>query len=108
MQSADKKVAIIGAGITGLTAAFGADGKLNGSAGCNTYSSSYLVEGRSLAITPPSLSSMICEEPEGIMEQETAFLSALASAGGYSLEGGQLFISNASGQVVLEFVQRER
>jgi polar amino acid transport system substrate-binding protein len=93
---------------TALTAAFGAGGQLNGSAGCNTYSASYLVQGASLAITPPSLSSMICEEPEGVMEQETAFLNALTSAGGYNLEGGQLFILGASGQAVLEFVQRER
>jgi len=89
---------------TALTAAFGAGGQLNGTAGCNTYSASYLVEGRSLAITPPSLSSAICGEPEGVMEQETAFLNTLTSAGGYNLEGGELFILGASGQAVLEFV----
>jgi heat shock protein HslJ len=92
---------------TGLTAAFGAGGGLNGSAGCNTYSASYLVQGASLAITPPTATSMICEEPEGIVEQETAFLNALASAGGYNLEGSELFILNASGQAVLEFVRRD-
>ncbi len=93
---------------TALTAAFGTGSNLDGSAGCNTYSASYLVEGRSLAITPPSGTSKLCGEPEGIMEQEAAFLNALASAGSYNLEAGQLFISDASGQVVLEFVGRER
>jgi polar amino acid transport system substrate-binding protein len=93
---------------TALTSLFGADGKLNGSAGCNTYSASYLVEGASLAITPPAASSMTCGEPPGIMEQETAFLNALTSAGGYNLEAGQLYILNASGQAVVEFVRRDR
>jgi len=93
---------------TALTALFGADGKLNGSAGCNTYSASYLVEGASLAITPPSATSTICGEPAGVMEQEAAFLNALTSVGGYNLEGGQLYILNASGQAVLEFVRRDR
>jgi heat shock protein HslJ len=93
---------------TALTAVFGADGTLNGSAGCNTYSASYLVQGSSLAITPPSSTSTICNDPAGIMEQEVAFLSALTSAGGYNLEGGELYILDASGQAVLEFVRRDR
>ena len=42
------------------------------------------------------------------MEQEAAFLNALTSAGCYNLEGGELFILNASGQAVLEFVRRDR
>jgi ABC-type amino acid transport substrate-binding protein/heat shock protein HslJ len=91
---------------TALTAQFGANGKLNGSAGCNTYSASYLVDGSLLSITPPSTSQMLCGEPEGVMEQENAFISALTTAGSYSLDGGQLFISNASGNVVLEFISR--
>jgi heat shock protein HslJ len=93
---------------TSLTAAFGADGKLNGSAGCNTYSASYLVDGSLLSITPPTSTSAICGEPEGIMEQEAAFLSALASAGGFNLQGSQLQILNASGQLLLELVPLTR
>ena len=42
------------------------------------------------------------------MEQEAAFLNALTSAGGYNLEADQLYILNASGQAVLEFVRRDR
>jgi len=93
---------------TTLTVQFGTGSDLNGSAGCNTYSASYLVEGRSLAITPPAGSSKLCGDPEGIMEQEQAFLNALTSAGSYNLEGGELYISDASGTVVLELVARGR
>jgi heat shock protein HslJ len=85
-----------------LTVAFDASGNLNGSAGCNSYSARYTVQGSMLAITPPTTTSMICEE--GVMVQENAFIAALAAAGSFSTEGNQLYISNASGQVVLELV----
>ena len=72
-----------------------------------TYNS-YLVQGRSLAITPPSGTSQLCGEPQGIMEQEAAFLNALVSAGSYNMEAGELFILDAAGRAVLEFVRRDR
>jgi heat shock protein HslJ len=87
---------------TSLTASFGADGRLNGSAGCNTYSASYTVSGAQLAFTPPSLTSMLCEED--VMSQETVFVTALTQAGSYNVEGEQLYILNALGQTTLEFV----
>ena len=87
---------------TSLTAAFGAAGKTNGSAGCNTYSARYLVEGSQLAITPPTATSMLCSEPEGIMEQEVAFLTALASAESFVLTDNELQILNTSGNPLLD------
>jgi polar amino acid transport system substrate-binding protein len=89
---------------TTLTAAFGADGRVNGSSGCNTYSATYTVNGAQLAITPPTGTSALCAEPQGIMEQEAAFLTALQSASSFSLEGGQLYVLSASGQALIEFV----
>jgi polar amino acid transport system substrate-binding protein len=86
---------------TSLTAAFGADGMVNGSAGCNSYSARYVVDGSLLAITPPTSTLRVCETPQGIMGQETAFLAALVSAGSFAIDGNQLNILNASGQVVL-------
>jgi heat shock protein HslJ len=89
---------------TTLTMAFGADGKVNGSSGCNTYSASYLVSGSQLALTPPTGTNMLCNEPSGIMEQEAAFLALLPTVGGYSIEGDSLYLQDASGQVVAELV----
>jgi polar amino acid transport system substrate-binding protein len=89
---------------TTLTMAFGANGRVNGSSGCNTYSASYLVSGSQLAITLPSGTGMLCAEPAGIMEQEAAFLALLPSVGGYSIEGDSLYLQDASGQVVAELV----
>ena len=50
---------------------------------------------------------MLCAEPEGIMEQESAFLAALESARGYSIEGGELYILDGSGSAVIEFITRQ-
>lgn len=89
---------------TFLTASFGADGSLNGSAGCNSYSTRYLADDTLLSIFLPSVTGSLCPEPAGIMEQEQAFLTALQSAASFSLEGGQLYVSDLRGQVLAEFV----
>ena len=47
----------------------------------------------------------MCESPEGIMDQEDAFLNNLESVDGYALEGGQLYLSRG-GETIIEFVQR--
>lgn len=86
---------------TQLTAEF-VDGKVNGSAGCNNYNAGYTVDGDSLSIGLPAVTMMFCGEPEGAMDQEAAFLSALASADGFTLAGNQLQILNASGNLVLD------
>jgi heat shock protein HslJ len=89
---------------TSLTAAFGADGTLSGSAGCNSYSASYLTDGNLLTIYPPQRQQMVCTEPEGIMEQEPGFLAALMSASVFSMEGGQLFVQDATGLVAVQLI----
>ena len=92
---------------TTLTASFGQDGSLNGSAGCNSYSTEYAVNGSQLSISPASATGMLCAEPEGIMEQESAFLAALESARSFSIEGGELYILDGSGGAVIEFITRQ-
>jgi ABC-type amino acid transport substrate-binding protein/heat shock protein HslJ len=93
---------------TTLTVDFGATGGLNGSSGCNTYSARYVVDASALSITPPRSTSIICEEPAGIMDQEIVFLTALKDTASFSTEAEQLFLSDASAQVVLELVRRDR
>ena len=60
---------------TEVTAEFGKDGKLTGSAGCNT--------------------EMACTGPQGVMEQEQAYLSALPRAVKYTVEGSRLSLLTA-------------
>jgi polar amino acid transport system substrate-binding protein len=88
---------------TTITASFGGDGSLNGSAGCNSYSAQYIVSGQSLAITPPDSTQSLCAEPVGIMEQEDTYLSALSAAGSFRIEGGILVIQDSAGNPIMQF-----
>ena len=56
---------------------FDEDGKFSGNAGCNTYSGRYVTDGIQIVFTDFSVSMQICEEPQGIMEQETLYLRLL-------------------------------
>ena len=64
---------------TRLTMEFGANGNLSGSSGCNTYTTSYQVNGSNITIGLPGGTQILCEEPEGIMEQESEFLNTISS-----------------------------
>jgi len=87
---------------TEVTAFFAEDGNLTGSGGCNDYTATYIVNGRQLAITPPTSTMMACAED--VMAQELQFLQVLASAGGFTVEADQLYLEDATGTVVIEFV----
>ena len=66
-----------------VTLEFNEDETLNGSAGCNNYSGSYLTDGKNIAMTEIVASRLICEQPAGIMEQEVDFLTLLESVQEY-------------------------
>ena len=85
--------------ITGseVTLNFGADGQVNGSAGCNRYTGSYQAEEKNLKVGPLASTMMACPSPEGVMEQETKYLAALQNAATYSIEGSTLTIRDAGG-----------
>ena len=86
-----------------ITAYFDEDGHLSGTAGCNNYSGSYQVDGEKIAIELGPLTMMFCEQPEGAMGQETAYLGALESAVSYRILGDELVMQNEAGQEVLKF-----
>ena len=88
---------------TTITADFAADGKLSGSAGCNRYNGGYTLTGSKLAISALGSTKMACQQPDGTMLQETAFLGALQSATQLSIQGSTLTLMDASGKPVLRF-----
>ncbi len=92
---------------TMLTAVF-VDVGVGGSAGCNQYSGRYSVNANNLAIGPLTVSQSVCVEPEGIMEQEAAFVNALESASSFELEDIQLVIKDASGETLITAIQQPR
>lgn len=88
---------------TEITATFGDDGTLSGSGGCNTYNTTYAVDGEELTVDGGIMSTkMACEQD--VMDQEAAFLAALAETSSYEIQGSTLTLSDANGGFLLSFV----
>ncbi|HUW13873.1 MAG TPA: META domain-containing protein [Anaerolineae bacterium] len=88
-----------GAGLipgTEITATF-EDGEVSGKA-CNIYGGKYQVSGDTLTISQVFMTEMACVDPQGIMEQETAFFNLLTSAQSFKLTDGGLRILGAGGE----------
>ena len=91
---------------TQITATF-SGGTVSGSAGCNTYTGTVTPVDDYFTIGGIATTQMACAEPAGIMEQEQAYLTALAATAGYQwqqdavngslITGGRLFYSLADG-----------
>ena len=92
---------------TELTAAFGADGQVSGSAGCNRYFASFSIEGQTIKIGAPGATKMFCGEPAGLMEQESQFLKALESAATYRISGGTLTLFTADGSTAVTLARAQ-
>jgi heat shock protein HslJ len=86
---------------TEITANFGADGTLSGSAGCNQYTASYQTSGQNITIGPAAATRMACEQP--VMDQETQYLAALSTAATYRIDGNTLELRTADGALAATF-----
>jgi heat shock protein HslJ len=79
---------------TGISAEFSSDGKISGSAGCNRYSGTYNVSGNSITISSSMATTMmICDQP--VMDQESAYLKALAEAKTFEVKGDTFTLTGA-------------
>jgi heat shock protein HslJ len=88
---------------TTITLKFSGD-QVSGSAGCNQYGGSYQAGENSLSIGDVFSTEMGCLEPAGILEQETAYLTALRTAATYQITADRLEIFDKAGAQVLIFV----
>jgi heat shock protein HslJ len=88
---------------TEITATFAEDGTLSGSAGCNTYRTTYTTEKGRIEIDPPASTKKACAEPEGIMEQEMDYLTALPTAARFEVAGSTLDLLTTQGTFVATF-----
>jgi len=79
----------------GITAAFGADGSLTGSAGCNDYFGDYSTDGALLTVSPLAATRKGCEQD--VMDTESLFLGLLESAATWSLDGPTLTVTSSDG-----------
>ena len=81
------------------------DSKINGTDGCNSYSTSYTVKGGKFSVNKNIAATMMaCPEP--IMQQANAYITALTQAAAYKIDGRQLMLSDASGKVVATFMRQ--
>ncbi len=90
---------------TTVTAVFSADGNVSGSAGCNHYGGGYTLDGSNLSVSTLFTTLMYCEEPEGVMEQESRYLGLLGNVSTWRVEGDRLILSDAEGADLLIFAQ---
>ena len=90
-----------------ITLNLGREG-FEGYAGCNNYGGEYeAADGGILLISEIFHTEMDCPSPEGIMEQEMAYVQALRSSATYRLMEGRLEITNASGEAILIFTRKD-
>ena len=87
---------------TEITGVFdSAEGNITGSAGCNSYFASYEISGNELSVPTLGYTEMYCLTPDGVMEQEQQYVTALASAERYEIREGRLHISGADGRALV-------
>lgn len=90
---------------TTVTAAF-ANGTVTGSAGCNSYTGTYTLDGDKLTIgglTVTDGTKKTCDTPQGIMDQEAIYLANLAGAVRLVQTAGILQLLNADEETSLAF-----
>ncbi len=86
---------------TQITLSFGSDGRVTGNAGCNNYFAEYEVGDKSLLISAPGTTRKMCNDPAGIMQQESLFLSALETSTAFRVVGTDVNVRDANGEVIL-------
>jgi heat shock protein HslJ len=78
------------------------DDSMSGSAGCNNYNGAAEFEDGSMTLGPDiATTRMACEQE--IMDQESAYLSALARVSAYVLEPDELLLQDADGITLMTF-----
>jgi heat shock protein HslJ len=90
---------------SGPTVTFHPDETLTLSTGCNTATSSWQLDGDALAVDHMRLTLKQCDQPAGVMDQETALVSALQSASRVDIAPGRLFVLDDAGRIALVAVR---
>jgi heat shock protein HslJ len=85
-----------------LTAEF-SSAQIVGLAGCNSFNAPWQGSLSSFSLGEASVTRSTCPEPEGVMEQESAYLAALAASTQGEITDGQLVLSSPDGGVILRY-----
>lgn len=79
------------------------DGKISGFASVNRFAGSYSLEGKDGITWGEGMAVTKMAGPEPLMKQERAFLTDFPQMTKYSLEGGNLRLSDAGGDTTMTF-----
>jgi len=82
------------------------DGEVTGKTGCNGYTGPYTTQVWSLSIGPLATTGEVCSEPEGVMEQEAAYLAAIQQADHYSISQGRLTVFDSEGVIMVNMTSK--
>jgi heat shock protein HslJ len=93
----------VAAGTT-ITATFGADGQLSGSAGCNQYTATFTSADGTIVIGPIAGTRMACDP--AVSDQETAYLAALDAAATYKVQGSTLELRDDTGAIQVSYTKQ--
>lgn len=99
LASLDGRAALPGVRVT---AVFGADDRVAGTAGCNGYFGRAAAAGPRLDVGLLASTRMFCGA-DGVMDQEQAYVDALGKVKAYRIEGTELQLGTAPGVVTVVF-----
>ena len=99
----DADGAMVGAMPGTEPAAVFANGTLVGNTGCNDGNASYELDGQNLTISEGAVTQKFCEQPEGVMDQEAAVMSAYDTVSQYRIRQRTLELLDADGNVQLVY-----
>jgi heat shock protein HslJ len=86
-----------------LHVTFTADGQVAGSSGCNQYTGGYQLDGKQIGLGHIATTRKMCQG-EDVMQRESAFLNALATAATWDVRGERLQLRRADGALALDLV----
>lgn len=86
---------------TQLSLMLDAQGRVSGTAGCNTYTGQARIEGMTVQFGPLGSTRRLCGDA-AVMAQEKAFLDALQAARQARIEGDRLELRDASGALQVD------
>jgi heat shock protein HslJ len=89
---------------TSINAQFDEDGRVSGSSGCNTYSTTYNVSGEQLTFGEEIITTLlVCQEP--VMEQENEYLQVLRDTATFQIEESNLTLYDVGDKELARFAE---
>lgn len=77
------------------------DGQVGGNASCNSFGGDVRLSGDRIEFGDLFWTLMACMDPEGVMEQEQAYMALLGQAQHFEVMGNQLVITTVGGDTLV-------